>query len=211
MPIQPFLEVRIPESISEGSKGGPGFATDVFESETGFEQRNSKWEFARCRYDISYGIRSKDDMDTVLEFFYNMRGRATGFRYKDWTDYILDDGLIGIGDGAEDTFQIIKVYNAGNNIDYTRQLKKIVDTDTFVVTVDGTPQTPITDYDVNLNTGVIEFAPAAIPASMKEIRVTCEFDMPVRFDVDQLMITSENWEVESLDSIPLVEIRPLDL
>lgn len=206
----PFLELRLPESISEGSKGGPGFSTDVFESETGFEQRNSKWAKARCRYDISYGIRDRDDADIILDFFYNMHGRATGFRYKDWTDYQLNNGLIGLGDGVEDTFQIVKIYATGAAT-YTRDLKKIVASPAPVVTVAGVTKILTTDYTLNLDTGVIVFGGSDIPTSMQEVRVTCEFDVPVRFDIDQLMITSQTWEQESLEAIPLVEIRPLEM
>ncbi len=205
MPI-PFVEERFPTEISYGSKGGPSFRTTVFESEAGFEQRNREWAKARCRYDASYGITDKDNMKAVLDFFYNMGGKATGFRWKDWMDYRLVEQNIGTGNGAQTEFQIIKTYVVGANT-YTREIKKPVDnaSSPFIVTVDGAPVLYGTDYTVDSTTGLMTFSTA--PAS-GAILVTCQFDVPVRFDTDEMLVTLEAFEQEVWDSIPIVEIRP---
>jgi len=201
----PFLEYQFPAYVSEGSRGGPGFSTTVFTSQTGFEQRNSNWSLSRAQYDVSYGIRSKEDLDDVLDFFYVMRGRATGFRFKDWGDYQIAEGNIGTGDGSEDTFQIVKKYTVSSTT-YTRTITKIV-ANSLVVKVNGMTKTVITDYTVDMNTGVIVFESGDIPAMGEEVTVTCEYDVPVRFDVDQLPISWEAFQIESADGIALVEIR----
>lgn len=209
MPI-PFVEERFDSDISYGSKGGPGFKTSVYESASGHEQRNKDWQYARCRYDVSHGIRDKSDMDLILNFFYVMGGRATGFRYKDWADYQLEREQIGLGDGSETTFQITKTYAVGAQ-SYVRQIRKIVEPDAgppaivFEVWVNNALVDPA-DYTINYNTGVIVFDVA--PAGGHEIEVTCEFDVPVRFDTDEMEITQEAWELETWDSIPLIEIKP---
>jgi len=201
MPTQ-FIEDRLPVSISEGSQGGPGFNTDVFESDTGFEQRNIKWELARHRYDIGYGIRSKEDMEEVFEFFYNVKGRAIGFRYKDWLDYEVDNQNIGVGTGGSLAYQVVKDYTVGSET-YTRDIKKIV-ANTVIVTWNDVVKTETTHYVVDYNTGLITMT---VPAA-QVARVTCEFDVPVRFDIDQLSVTAETWLLESVENIPLVEIKP---
>lgn len=216
MPIA-FLEQRFPPNISYGSKGGPEFNTTVFEAASGYEQRNVNWEFARCRYDVSHGIKTKEDMDEILDFFYVVRGKATGFRYKDWSDYQLTQELIGTGNGAQTQFQIIKKYTAGSEV-YTRTIRKIVAAFTppahptegwddpaveFRVYVNDVLVT--SGYSVNYNTGVITFVSA--PTSGHTVKVTCEFDVPVRFDTDKMDITLEAFELEVWDSIPLVEIK----
>ena len=197
----PFLEERFPESVSEGSKGGPGFSTTVFTSQSGFEQRNANWANSRAQYDISYGIRSKADLDDVLDFFFVMRGRATGFRFKDWGDYQITLGNIGTGDSVEDTFQVVKKYVVGSNT-YTRTITKIV-TGTVEVRVNNVVVDP-GDYTLNLNTGVLVFD---TPPGAFAITITCEFDVPVRFDVDNLPISWEAFEIESAEGILLVEVR----
>lgn len=204
-----FAEVRFPEDISYGSKGGPGFSTEVYTATSGAEQRNRNWQFARCKYDVSHGIRDKADMDIILNFFYVMGGKATGFRYKDWSDYQLDQEQIGVGDGATTVFQIQKTYTAGA-LSYSRDIKKIVEPAAgppeilFQVYVDDVLQT--SGYSVDYDTGLLTFT--AAPADTKTIKVTCEFDVPVRFDTDEMDITLEAWQLETWDSIPIVEIRP---
>lgn len=206
----PFIEERFDANISYGSKGGPGFNTSVYESASGHEQRNKNWQYARCRYDVSHGIRDAADMELILNFFYVMGGKATGFRYKDWSDYKLTNGQIGIGDGTKTEFQIIKVYAVGAQ-SYTRALRKIVTPDAgppaiiFQVRVNDVLVDPA-DYTINYNTGIIVFDVA--PSNGHTIKVTCEFDVPVRFDTDEMEITQEAWELETWDSIPLIEIKP---
>lgn len=205
-----FIEQRFPADISYGSKGGPTFSTSVFTAASGFEQRNINWEAARCKYDVSHGIRDKADMDTIIDFFYAVRGKATGFRYKDWADYQLTQELIATGNGTLDDFQIIKKYTVGAT-DYTRTIRKIVTPAAgppvipFQVYVNDVLKTPTTDYTVNYNTGIISFTTP--PPNGHTIKVTCEFDVPVRFDTDEMMITLEAFELETWDGIPLIEIK----
>ncbi len=157
-----FIEQRFPPNISYGSKGGPSFNTSVFTASSGYEQRNINWEAARCKYDVSHGIRDTEDMNEVLDFFYAVRGKATGFRYKDWADYKLTQGQIGVGNGTEDEFQIVKKYQVGSET-YTRTLRKIVTPSAgppailFEVYVNDVLKTITTDYTINYNTGVITF------------------------------------------------------
>lgn len=200
-----FVEQQFPPEISYGSKGGPSFSTDVFTATSGAEQRNINWELSRCRYDVSHGIKTRAQMDDIIEFFYAMKGKAIGFRFKDWSDYTLTDGQIGVGTGVLTTFQIKKLYTVGSET-YSRNLKKIV-ASTLVVKVNGVTKTITTDYTVDLNTGIITFVVA--PTNTHPVTATCEFDVPVRFDTDEMNITQEAFELETWDSIPLVEIKPL--
>lgn len=196
-----FLEEQFPASVSEGSKGGPGFNTTVFTSQSGEEQRNQNWAQSHAEYDVSYGIRSKADLDLVLAFFYVMRGRITGFRFKDWGDYILTDEEIGLGTGGSVAYQVTKTYSVGSN-DYVRNIKKLVAA-TVVVKWNGVTKTETTHYVVNYNTGVITMT---VPAA-QVITVSCQFDVPVRFDVDKLPISWEAFQIESADGIALVEVK----
>jgi uncharacterized protein (TIGR02217 family) len=200
-----FIENRFPENVSYGSAGGPKFKTDVFTAASGFEQRNSIWADARAEYNVAHGIKDKTDMDAILAFFYNVRGKATGFRFKDWSDYTLTGQQIGVGDGTTTAFQIIKTYVTGASV-YERQLKKIVANTISGVTVNGVAQTSPANYSVNINTGIITFV---VPPANGHVIVVgaLEFDVPVRFDTDHMPISIEAFEVESWSSIPLVEVR----
>src|SRR5262245_56899953 len=78
---------RFPDDISYGSRGGPGFATDVVGYGSGDEQRNPRWPVARHKYDVAHGLESEAQLSTLLQFFHIAQGKAYGFRFKDWGDY----------------------------------------------------------------------------------------------------------------------------
>ncbi len=208
MPLVPFVESLFPPDISEGSSGGPKFKTEVFVSATGYEQRSVLWSDTRAEYNVSHGIRDRSAMDEVLKFFYTMRGRGIGFRFKDWTDYQLSNELIGVGNGTKTTFNITKTYAAvGTGAQpFVREIFKVLATADDKVWVNGVLKTITTDYTIDYNNGTITFT-TPVPTA-HEVRVTLgEFHVPVRFDIDHLPISVDAWEIESVDNIPLVEIK----
>src|SRR6056297_2768908 len=104
-----FHEIRFPASLSFGSVGGPERRTEVVTLANGFEERNTPWAHSRRRYDAGLGMRSLDDIETLIAFFEARRGQLHGFRWKDWSDYkscapsaepAFTDQVIGTGDGA---------------------------------------------------------------------------------------------------------------
>ena len=76
-----FVETQFPPDISYGSSGGSGFSTTVFTTEGGWEQRNINWSMTRAEYDVSQGIKSRSDMDVLVQFFMAMKGKAYAFRF----------------------------------------------------------------------------------------------------------------------------------
>ena len=82
-----FHEIRFPDDISRGARGGPERRTTIVELASGDEERNAAWANSRRRYDVSYGIRRADDLAKVVAFFEARNGRLHGFRFKDWSDY----------------------------------------------------------------------------------------------------------------------------
>ncbi|XAI96056.1 hypothetical protein [Microcystis phage Mwe-JY26] len=196
-----FHEVRFPEHISYGSKGGPKFKTTVLALDSGYEQRNIDWAEAKAEYDVSHGIKSRDEMDELRSFFLARRGRAYGFRFKDWADFTAVGQQIGVGNGVATQFQMIKTYASGG-FSYGRPLRKLVSGTLTQVLVNGVPAT----FTVNNNTGVVTMNSA--PANGTIITVPyVEFDVPVRFDTDHLDAEHDFWEHQSWNSIPLVELR----
>jgi len=205
MPVTAFLETpRFPVDISEGARGGPEFSTEVFTAVSGAEQRNMLWSEARARYDVGFGIREKGDMETVLDFFYACRGRATGFRFKDWTDYQIVNETAQQHNGSTTVYQITKNYTVGGQ-SYARAIRKPISGTLSGVTANAVAVTAGVDFTVDYTTGLMTFGSA--PATPVVVGY-CEFDVPVRFDTDNLEITAEAAELESIQSIPLVEIRP---
>ena len=117
-----FHEVRFPDDISRGARGGPERRTQVVELASGDEERNASWADSRRRYDAAYGIRRADDLAAVIAFFEARNARLHGFRWKDWGDYRSGlpstpvtpiDQALGAGDGDTTTFQLVKRYESG--------------------------------------------------------------------------------------------------
>lgn len=203
-----FLESpRMPKEISFGAIGGPGFRTTVVTIGSGVEKRNAEWSKTRYSYDVSQAIKTESDFALVRNHFYAVGGKRDGFRFKDYADFQVATGegvVLGI---TTTTFQLQKKYVFGS-VTSLRDIKKPIASG-FVLHNSGTPLTITTDYTLDATTGRIT---TTIPRTASNLTWTGEFDVPVRFDVDELkgQIVNRKPNGEYLmawDSIPLVEVR----
>ncbi len=206
----PFHEVRFPTAIAFGASGGPERKTDIVALGSGHEERNSRWADSRRRYNAGYGVKSLDDLNAVIAFFEERRGRLYAFRWKDRADWksctpsgtpAATDQAIGTGDGTATEFQLAKTYGSVY-APWARTIAKPVD-GTVLVAVDGTPLA--SGWSVDAATGVVTFA--AAPDEGAAITAGFEFDVPVRFDTDTLEINLSHFAAGDIPAIPLVEIR----
>lgn len=207
-----FHEVRFPDDISRGARGGPERRTRIVELASGDEERNASWANSRRRYDVAYGIRRADDLAAVVAFFEARNGRLHGFRFKDWADFksclpsqvpSATDQQIGTGDGTTTAFQLVKHYASGAQ-SWTRAIVKPV-SGTVQVAVNGVLRTPGVHYTLDETTGIVTFMTP--PGNGLAVTAGFEFDVPVRFDTDRLDITMDVERLGSITSIPLIEIR----
>ena len=205
-----FHEVRFPDNISRGARGGPERRTQIVELASGDEERNASWANSRRRYDVAYGIRRADELAAVVALFEARNGRLYGFRYKDWADYKSSqpsqpvtptDQLIGTGTGAVTSFALLKHYTSGAQA-WTRTIAKPV-AGSVRVALDGVEQ--MSGWSADTTTGVVSFNTA--PGAGMVITAGFEFDVPVRFDTDTLDVTLDIERLGSITSIPLLEIR----
>ncbi len=197
-----FIETRFPADISYGSAGGPEYSTDIVVTQGGFEQRNINWSQSRARYNVAYGVRTQSQLDTLIGFFRARKGRADGFRFKDWADYRAAAQNIGTGNGAATQFQLVKTYSSGS-VTESRTITKPV-SGTLKIYLNGILQSG-SIFSVNSANGLLTFTTA--PASDVAITADFEFDVPVRFDTDRLSAALENYGISSLNDIPLIEVR----
>ena len=205
-----FHETQFPTGISFGARGGPMRRTVIATSGSGFEHRNAQWADSKRSYNAGYGIKTTDQLHTVVEFFEERNGRLHGFRWKDRTDFKsvmpsvpigFGDQNIGTGDGTATTFQLKKVYGSTIN-PYSRDVKKPV-LGTVKVGVNGTELT--TGWTVDTTTGIVTFGTA--PANGAAVTAGFEFDVPVRFDTDFLEIDYSHFDAGSIPDIPIIEVR----
>lgn len=215
-----FHEVQFPVDISYSSKGGPGYNTNIVVADSGNEERISRWASAKRQYNIRYGIKSREQMQAVHNFYILRGGAVYGFRYKDWLDFNSTsqghqwppdqptnttplDQILGTADGTTTAFQLVKVYS-DTVTTKTRNIVKPVN-GTVQVAVGGTAIT--TGWAVDLTTGVVLFGSA--PTGAGNVTAGFEFDTPVRFSKncdDVLMASIDDFGYGSLDPIELVEV-----
>lgn len=207
-----FHEVRFPASLSFGSLGGPERRTEIVTLANGFEERNTPWAHSRRRYDAGVGMRSLDDVETMIAFFEARQGQLYGFRWKDWSDYrsckasgtvSFEDQVIGTGDGVTTQFPLVKTYNSGAQA-YARPVKKPV-LGSVLVGFDGIALQQGIDWDIALETGVVTFEEA--PDVGVEITAGFEFDVPVRFDTDVIRTSVASFQAGDIPSVPVIEVR----
>lgn len=199
-----FHEIRFPTRISYGAVGGPRFSTTVQVLNSGHEQRNINWAQARREFSFDISPSRGTEWDDILSFFHARRGRAYGFRLKDFSDFKLTAGQIGTGDGTQTEFQISKIYQDDLGIapGFERPITKIV-TGTISVFLEDVAQ--FSNWTADENTGVITFT--LPPVDTAKISVSCEFDVPVRFDSDLMEAAIPGPDIHHWQSVKLVEIR----
>ncbi|GAB5436696.1 DUF2460 domain-containing protein [Falsiruegeria mediterranea] len=207
-----FHEVRFPANLSFGSVGGPERRTEVVTLANGFEERNTPWAHSRRRYDAGLGMRSLDDIETLIAFYEARQGQMFGFRWKDWSDYktsratsevAFDDQVIATGDGETTRFQLIKSYRSGEYI-YQRPIAKPV-LGSVKVGVEQDELKEAVDYTLDLNTGEVIFVHP--PAEELPIVAGFEFDVPVRFDTDRIQTSVASFQAGDVPNVPVVEVR----
>ena len=215
-----FYEIRFPTNISYGSSGGPGFSTTIVGLDTGAEQRVSRWSKSKRQYDVSYGVKTFQDLQDVLEFYMSVKGAAYGFRYKDWIDfttasdgrssYDVDSAYVplytnttGVTIATNLSLQLTKRYNVTQDGTYgstdvvIRNITKPVFSKIKIArSTDGSTFTPITQgvggWTVNTTTGIVTVSSSANILATETVYGACEFDVPVRFtkSIDGLLSVS---------------------
>ena len=207
-----FDNVRFPTAISRGSTGSAERRTDVVTTASGREERNARWANSKRKYNAGFGVKSLDDIQAVVAFFEERRGKLYAFRWKDFADFkscaasaavAATDQVIGTGDGVTAAFQLVKKYGTGTR-NYVRAINAPV-SGTVRVAVNGVVTTL---FAVNVLTGMMTFNAGSIPVIGAVVTAGFEFDVPVRFDTDAITINLAHFAGGDIPNIPLVEVRP---
>ncbi|MGR3712262.1 MAG: phage distal tail protein, Rcc01695 family [Shimia sp.] len=207
-----FHEVRFPANLSFGSIGGPERRTEVVSLVNGFEERNSPWAHSLRRYDAGVGMRSLDDVETLIAFFEARHGKLHGFRWKDWSDFRscgaseevnYRDQVIAMGDDVTAGFPLVKTYRSGPH-DYARPILKPVQ-GTVKIGVAGDEMREGVHFEIDAETGIVTFDHP--PNADREITAGFEFDVPVRFDTDHIQTSMASFKSGDVPNVPVVEVR----
>jgi uncharacterized protein (TIGR02217 family) len=190
MPI-PFDDVRLPADIEQGSSVGPMFQTTIVPLSSGSEQRNADWSQEKLSADISYGVMAKqnprdvaDSFAAVMRFYRARMGRWRGFRFRDWSDYQVEqEPVTKVG-----AYGLLTIAYEGYRRIITRP-----DVSTLSFSNGAQP---------TMLPGGFFTLPGGIPAGLT---YGCEFDVPVRFDSDIAKVQLLQINAGSIPSIKLVQ------
>jgi uncharacterized protein (TIGR02217 family) len=204
--MAPFADVDFPIAIGAEASAAPGFSTNIVTSASGHEQRNANWQQARLQFDAGPGVRGDEELGVLLEFFRARRGSAVAFRFRDPFDHSSNamaglpaagDQVLGIADGAETRFALVKNYGDGERRRITRPVAG-----TVRVEVDG--EELASGWTIEPN-GIVQFDEP--PQAGAEVRGGFLFDCPVRFAEDRLDINRASFLAGEAPSVPLIEVR----
>jgi len=124
MSLTAFAEERIQIGVDIGTAGGPEFQTTIVVNGGGWERRNVYWSAARGRWQLGDRTVNRAETEYLSGFFRQRRGRAVGFRFKDWADWKTVDEALAAPDGTP-AGQLIKTYGMGAD-EYVRKITKPV-------------------------------------------------------------------------------------
>lgn len=154
-----FLETpRFPDNIAFGATVGPTYLTVVTPVYSGRDGRIPAWSQSRIRFDVGRRAMNASDTAALDAFFRAVKGRAYGFRIKDWTDYLCTtaQGVLS-PQTTPGVYQLAKLYTAGA-LSETRLIQKPV-AGSVAVNHNGTPV--LTGISVDTTTGLVTLAPFA--------------------------------------------------
>ena len=205
--MQAFDDVLYPLALGRDAGVSAEFSTSISLTASGYERRASHWTDARLHFDVGPGLRSEEELGTLIAFFRARRGAARGFRLRDPFDYSSRgmtgqpeplDQLLGIGDGRTARFRLCKHYSGPEpQVRYITRPRA----ESVVASVAGVV---VKEWALEQG-GWIVFSKA--PPAGAEVRAGFYFDVPVRFATDRLDITAAAFAAGEAPSVPLIEVR----
>ena len=206
--MQSFDDVSYPLALGTDASASPEFSTSILVTASGHERRTAQWADARLRFDVGPGIRSEEELATLLAFFRARHGPARGFRLADPFDQSSngadgapgpDDQLLGIGDGETARFALVKRYGDQPEPQVRRITRPRAGT--VRISVDSVETAAFTLDPLG------EVVLDDPPAEGAQIRAGFAFDVPVRFAEDRLAVSAAGFAAGQAPSVPLIEIR----
>lgn len=178
--ILPGVELKVCPTF--GWMGGPNFETLIKRLRNGHERRRALWGTTKHSYSLPFqNISSQEYLTGLKSLFLSALGQTHSFLVKDYTDFTAESEAVGVGNGIDTSFPLVKNYTFGSS-GYTRRILFPISPDVFV---NGLPVT--SEYDPDTNEVVLDSA----PAGGSVITWSGEFRVLVRFNSDAFPMSIE--------------------
>ncbi len=198
-----FLDERLSDNIERGSKGGPTGSRVKVYTQSGRLRQHFNRLTPLHRYDVSFGIATKEDFEAVRGmFFVVLFTPYEGFRFRDWNDYAVTREVSAVETlaGAGDEFKLHRRYAIGA-AEFFRRIAKPTPADLELFDAAGNSLT----FSLDEATGILS------SVSGTPVTWSGTFDVPVTFANDSLDAVEIEGvagvlELQKLSSIELEEI-----
>ena len=220
-----FNDLLLPQEISFNFVSDPYYDIGRVELPNGKVYRTIRNSNPIYRYSCSYDSLQFENSEAAVQAAFNdivavfhRTQAAHSFRFRDWSDYILDNEIIGYTDGST-TYQLTKTYGATSPSLVRNITKPVTSTEVFGKTSGRAIRTPVTitvgsqspqpSYTIDSETGIVTFTDSPVPSSTSPrtpIYASGHFDVPVMFDQDNFPTTYRTFKVGGV-SINLLEDR----
>lgn len=196
----------------------PRTSTTIVQVSSGAENANQNWEHPLWRYTLPEAVREHSVYEALKAHWLVMAGPAYTWPFRDPLDFAsvdlakanvaptvtMLDQLIGTGDGATTSFQLVKSYTRGA-YSYARKIELPV-TSTVLVSVAGVDVSGSNPWTVSRPGGVVTFTTAPTPGQL--IKAGFLFDVEVRFESDDVLDgIVRSYQISGFADIPLVGVR----
>ena len=197
-----FHNIKFPDNICYDIVNSIIYDTNIIKSKNGREQRIINFSSGKNLYKLIYKFQNKNEIEKIVNIFNIVKGRANGFRFKDWFDYRIEKQQIAIDDAR--ILYLYKDYRI-DNVVYRKRIYKPVE-NSIEIFINGEKDNSIIKF-VDYDNGTIEFYDNLLVNSGNKIEISCEFDIPVRFNSDKLNIITKNKNQYETEPIELIEIE----
>lgn len=185
-------------------KKTPIFSTRVLTSRSGMEYRAANWSYGKYRWQLSYAVLRQNrggltELQELLGFCLARQGMFEDFLYSDPTDNSVTGQLLGVGNGAQTDFPLVRTLGVWTD-------PNLVANAITAVYVNGVEQTLTTDYTIEqIGKFGLDAIRLTTPAPFGE-EVTADFSyyFPVRFmqdDPEFSNIFHQLWEMKKLQFV----------
>lgn len=172
----------------------------VQEAVSGKEVRISLRPYPRYQYSLRYDMlrdtAANPELKTLMAFFNARYGRFDSFLYTDPNDYTVTDQPLGVGDGVETEFQLVRTMT-GTGVSFVEPV--LAPNVVTNIKVNGVVKTPVVDYTVDSDTGLLTFAVA--PGNGLSITGTFTYYWRCRFLDDEMDFTQFQQALWSQDGL----------
>jgi len=166
------------------------FRTDIFEAETGIEQRAALWDVGLRSYSLSVQFLTQTDMNTIWDFYIARKGAYEAFWVKIPTEFQVSYESIGTGDGKTVAF-LLDEFPVDVSDNYT---------------IYATGESVAGTMSNNTATEKSYFTFSIAPGVGKALHADYEFYFNVRFAEDNMTRKLMAYQLLNAD-LKLVEVR----